>query len=236
MEKFFNFILIFVRYIIPLVLAIAGFCGGQIVIGLIFGGVFIAIIYSDYKSNKEEKQLEIKRQKEIEEAKQFEIKQQKEIERKKASGEYEKELEEMKQKQQKEKELRQKHQKELEEKQRKERELHNSAEEILIDCEGNIYSAIKRFKEKHNVSIDIAKNYINEIEKEFSSNNIKEANNSNNQYVFNTNINVPKCPTCGSTKVEKIGMVSKMISTDLFGLASNSIGKTFKCNNCGHKW
>lgn len=48
--------------------------------------------------------------------------------------------------------------------------------------------------------------------------------------------NIPKCPTCGSTDIEKIGMMGKMLSTELFGLASSSIGKTFKCNDCGYKW
>ena len=48
--------------------------------------------------------------------------------------------------------------------------------------------------------------------------------------------NSPKCPTCGSTDIEKIGMMGKMLSTELFGLASSSMGKTFECNDCGYKW
>ena len=47
---------------------------------------------------------------------------------------------------------------------------------------------------------------------------------------------VPKCPTCGSTNVSKIGTINRMISTGLFGLASSKIGKTHKCNNCGTTW
>lgn len=49
-------------------------------------------------------------------------------------------------------------------------------------------------------------------------------------------IPVPKCPTCQSTNISKIGTVNRMVSTGLFGLASSKIGKTYKCNNCGTTW
>ena len=47
---------------------------------------------------------------------------------------------------------------------------------------------------------------------------------------------VAKCPSCGSSNVSKIGTLNRMVSTDLFGLASSKIGKTHKCNNCGTTW
>lgn len=47
---------------------------------------------------------------------------------------------------------------------------------------------------------------------------------------------IAKCPTCNSTDIEKISMVGKITSVSVFGLASNNIGKTFKCNKCGYKW
>ena len=50
------------------------------------------------------------------------------------------------------------------------------------------------------------------------------------------NVNSPKCPTCGSTNISKIGTINRMVSTGLFGLASSKIGKTHKCNNCGTTW
>lgn len=54
--------------------------------------------------------------------------------------------------------------------------------------------------------------------------------------VLEENIRIPKCPTCGSTNISKIGTINRMISTGLFGLASSKIGKTHKCNNCGTTW
>ena len=46
----------------------------------------------------------------------------------------------------------------------------------------------------------------------------------------------PKCPSCGSSNISKIGTVNRLISTSIFGLASSKIGKTHKCNNCGSTW
>ncbi len=47
---------------------------------------------------------------------------------------------------------------------------------------------------------------------------------------------VPKCPTCGSTNVQKISGTKRWLTTGLFGLASSDVGKTMCCKNCGYKW
>ena len=46
----------------------------------------------------------------------------------------------------------------------------------------------------------------------------------------------PKCPTCGSLSVQKIGGVERAASVGFWGLFSNKINKTYKCKNCGHTW
>lgn len=48
--------------------------------------------------------------------------------------------------------------------------------------------------------------------------------------------NVPKCPTCGSTNIRKIGTGERAVSILGLGLFSKKINKTWKCNNCGHTW
>ena len=63
-----------------------------------------------------------------------------------------------------------------------------------------------------------------------------DAKMAHGKAVLEENIRIPKCPTCGSTNISKIGTVNRMISTGLFGLASSKIGKTHKCNNCGTTW
>ncbi len=47
---------------------------------------------------------------------------------------------------------------------------------------------------------------------------------------------VPKCPTCQSTNIKKIGTLNRAVSVGIFGLASGKIGKTYKCSNCGATW
>ncbi len=46
----------------------------------------------------------------------------------------------------------------------------------------------------------------------------------------------PKCPSCGSSNISKIGVVGRAVSFKLVGFASSKIGKTHKCNNCGTTW
>lgn len=47
---------------------------------------------------------------------------------------------------------------------------------------------------------------------------------------------IPKCPTCQSTNVRKIGGLERGASIIGLGLFSKKINKTFKCNNCGYTW
>ena len=48
--------------------------------------------------------------------------------------------------------------------------------------------------------------------------------------------NIPKCPTCGSTNIRKIGTGERAASVIGLGLLSKKINKTWKCNSCGHTW
>ena len=41
------------------------------------------------------------------------------------------------------------------------------------------------------------------------------------------------CSYCGSTNVNRIGLLSRMVSVEFWGLASRKIGKQWHCNNCG---
>lgn len=49
-------------------------------------------------------------------------------------------------------------------------------------------------------------------------------------------LNKPKCPTCGSTNIKKIGGIERGASIAAFGIFSKKINKTFKCCNCGYTW
>lgn len=41
------------------------------------------------------------------------------------------------------------------------------------------------------------------------------------------------CPYCHSMSTSKIGTVSRMTSTAMFGLGSKKLGKQWHCNSCG---
>ena len=47
---------------------------------------------------------------------------------------------------------------------------------------------------------------------------------------------VPKCPSCGSSNISKIGVFGRAGAFRLVGFASSKIGKTHKCNHCGTTW
>lgn len=82
--------------------------------------------------------------------------------------------------------------------------------------------------EKYNCGFDEARM----VADYFIDGTLPQKNVNNNS--GSSNINKPKCPTCGSTNITKIGTFNRMMSTGLFGLASGKIGKTMRCKNCGY--
>lgn len=48
--------------------------------------------------------------------------------------------------------------------------------------------------------------------------------------------NIPKCPTCQSTNIEKISVGKKTVGGFMFGLFSSDVRNTMHCKNCGYKW
>ncbi len=48
--------------------------------------------------------------------------------------------------------------------------------------------------------------------------------------------NIPKCPTCGSTNIEKISATKKAFGGVMFGVFSSDIRNSMHCKNCGYKW
>ena len=50
--------------------------------------------------------------------------------------------------------------------------------------------------------------------------------------------NIPKCPICGSTNINKITLTTRAVKTATFGVvgAVDDAGKTYKCGNCGSRF
>lgn len=50
-------------------------------------------------------------------------------------------------------------------------------------------------------------------------------------------VNLPKCPSCGSTDLKKISISTKVVKVKLFGLlGTGDLGKTYQCKRCGIKF
>lgn len=48
--------------------------------------------------------------------------------------------------------------------------------------------------------------------------------------------NIPHCPTCSSTDIKKISVISKAGSVAMWGLFSRKVDKQWHCNSCGSEW
>lgn len=67
----------------------------------------------------------------------------------------------------------------------------------------------------------------------------KEIQKHNNELLENDKVkqlNIPKCPTCNSTDIKKISVISKAVGATMFGLFSKTARSQFKCKNCGYEW
>lgn len=104
-------------------------------------------------------------------------------------------------------------------------------------------SCTKKYFEKYtNRCVELAKQYGNN---QFDEDTFNErlqrrderiAEYERNRIKNSTPINTPKCPTCGSTNIQKIGAVERGASILGLGLFSKKINKTYKCKNCGLTW
>lgn len=85
---------------------------------------------------------------------------------------------------------------------------------------------------------DLINHYIETLIKDTYDPKAREEREANEKHPFDGYVpdDSPKCPTCQSTNISKIGTLNRMASVGLFGLASSKIGKTHKCNSCGSTW
>ena len=88
---------------------------------------------------------------------------------------------------------------------------------------------------KTNISLDEANSIKKQIEEVGGAVKITEFN-ADDVVISQTELNIPKCPTCGSTDISKISTASKAVSVGLFGIFSSKIRKQFHCNSCKYEW
>lgn len=105
----------------------------------------------------------------------------------------------------------------------------------------NIYKVLKE-NGVLQYTIDLAKRYGDNFSEEAYNYRLQKIEERRKRFEHKLNTaqqptqNVPKCPTCGSTNIEKISGSKRWFTTGLFGLGSSNVGKTMHCKNCGYKW
>lgn len=114
---------------------------------------------------------------------------------------------------------------------------------LMIIAQNQTLKGMKFIQELTNCSDDDAQQLWCELSKQYGT---KENNPAipdlTPQQIAQANaqaqelLNKPKCPTCGSTNIKKIGGVERGASIWAFGIFSKKINKTFKCGNCGYTW
>lgn len=114
---------------------------------------------------------------------------------------------------------------------------------LMIIAQNQTLKGMKFIQELTNCSDDDAQQLWCELSKQYGT---KENNPAipdlTPQQIAQANaqaqelLNKPKCPTCGSTNIKKIGGVERGVSIWAFGIFSKKINKTFKCGNCGYTW
>ena len=93
-----------------------------------------------------------------------------------------------------------------------------------------LYLYIKR-REKYKLAQDDFKAYQKEV--------IREEDERMKSYLEQSKANLGnsfRCPNCGKSTGAKISTTGKIISVGALGLASNKIGKSYKCKSCGYMW
>lgn len=115
--------------------------------------------------------------------------------------------------------------------------------EELTD-QNNTKEAIKCIKDHFNCDEEMATQVFNEYKNQIYD-ELKRIENENplspeqiayNNMVARELLNKPKCPTCQSTNVQKIGTGERVVSVAMLGIFSKKINKSFKCKNCGYTW
>lgn len=77
-------------------------------------------------------------------------------------------------------------------------------------------------------------NHYKKVHKKKKKKNKQHSSNKPKQIIQQSN--VPHCPTCGSTNIEKISMTRKAVGFLAVGILSSSVRNTYRCKNCGYKW
>ena len=99
-----------------------------------------------------------------------------------------------------------------------------------LKCSQQLIEAMQKLKQTDIIEYELKMSqFRNQLDQ-------KRANERAQRQQFQQTQNQPKCPTCGSTNVEKISVGQKIGGSFLFGVFSSNVRNTMHCKNCGSKW
>ena len=104
--------------------------------------------------------------------------------------------------------------------------------------EGNLRKAIIYMEQETGCSKDEAYKVYKELRQMINPKPLSQEESTlvKKQHDQKRIINQPKCPTCGSTNIEKISLTKKATGGLLFGIFSSDVRKQMHCKDCGYKW
>ncbi len=105
-----------------------------------------------------------------------------------------------------------------------------------IYCISEDREFLKEMNNLRNNDIIAYKAKVAEFKAIYKQNHPDEEEDENGLMVKKQPSNQPKCPTCGSTNIEKISAGKKMKGSFFFGIFSSDVRNQMHCKDCGYKW
>lgn len=101
-----------------------------------------------------------------------------------------------------------------------------------LSCSQQLIDAMKKLRETDIIEYELKMSqfrtqYEQQQSLKQTQNHIQQSNKSDNR---------PKCPTCGSTNIQKISATRKAMGAIGFGLLSKTARSQFECLDCKCKW
>lgn len=99
-----------------------------------------------------------------------------------------------------------------------------------------IYSLLERCGKTDEYSEEAHQNFRRKLHEWAEEERKKPSQPVSQQQSTPSSTNQPHCPVCQSTNIEKIGIFKRMLSTSMFGIASDKVGKQWHCKSCGNNF
>ena len=101
------------------------------------------------------------------------------------------------------------------------------------EIDSYIYSLLEKCDKVEEYDIEAHRIYKQKLRERVMA---RRKQQSNQQSPAPASTNQPHCPVCQSTNIEKISMFKRMLSTSMFGIASDKVGKQWHCKSCGNNF